>query len=79
MLAYADYRALDMKAAQTKYAALAADPQSPDSLRARARAMADFIKTGGARNFGAVPPEALPVPPQAGATTGPATATPPAP
>jgi hypothetical protein len=67
VLAYADYRALDMKAAQTKYAALAADPQSPDSLKARARAMADFIKNGGARDFGTVPPEALPVPPQAGA------------
>ena len=76
ILAYADYRALDMKAAQTKYAALAADPQSPDALKARARAMADFIKNGGARDFGTVPPEALPVPP--GAAAGAAAAAPPA-
>jgi hypothetical protein len=76
ILAYADYRALDMKAAQTKYAALAADPQSPDALKARARAMADFIKNGGARDFGTVPPEALPVPP--GAAEGAAAAAPPA-
>lgn len=68
VLAYADYRALDMKSAQTKYAALAADPQSPDSLKARARAMAEFIKNGGARDFGTVPPEVLPVPPATGAT-----------
>lgn len=63
VLAYADYRALDMKSAQTKYAALAADPQAPDALKARARAMADFIRNGGSRDFGSVPPEALPVPP----------------
>jgi hypothetical protein len=68
VLAYADYRALDMKSAQAKYAALAADPQSPDSLKARARAMADFIKNGGARDFGTVPPDAVPLPPAAGAT-----------
>lgn len=67
VLAYADYRALDMKSAQTKYAAIAADPGSPDSLKARARAMAEFIKNGGARDFGTVPPEALPVPPAGGA------------
>ena len=75
VLAYADYRALDMKSAQTKYAAIAADPQSPDSLKARARAMAEFIKNGGARDFGTVPPEALLVPPAGGA----AAATPAAP
>jgi hypothetical protein len=74
VLAYADYRALDMKAAQTKYAALAADPQSPDALKARARAMADFIRHGGARDFGTVPPEVLAVPPgAAAAATPPAT------
>jgi hypothetical protein len=61
-----------MKSAQTKYAALAADPQSPDALKARARAMADFIKNGGSRDFGTVPPEALPVPPAAGAAAAPA-------
>lgn len=77
VLAYADYRALDMKSAQTKYAALAADPQAPDALKARARAMADFIKNGGSRDFGTVPPEALPVPP-AGAAAAPAAPTAPA-
>lgn len=77
VLAYADYRALDMKSAQAKYAALAADPQSPDSLKARARAMAEFIKNGGARDFGTVPPEAVPVPPAGGAA--PATPATPAP
>lgn len=77
VLAYADYRALDMKSAQAKYAALAADPQSPDSLKARARAMAEFIKNGGARDFGTVPPEAVPAPPAGGAA--PATPATPAP
>lgn len=65
ILAYADYRALDMKSAQQRYAALAIDPQSPDSLRARAKAMAEFIKAGGARNFGTVPadqPPSIPAP-----------------
>jgi hypothetical protein len=68
ILAYADYRALDLKAAQTKYAALALDPQAPDALRSRAKAMAAFLQAGGAVTYGTVPPEVMTPPP--GATTG---------
>ena len=39
VLAYADYRAMDVKSALAKYAALAVDPQAPDALRRRAEAM----------------------------------------
>ena len=60
ILAYADYRAMDTKAALAKYTALAADPEAPDALRARAKAMADFLKNGGAVDFGTVPPDAAP-------------------
>ena len=66
VLAYADYRAMDMKSAQTKYAALAVDPEAPDALRARAKAMAAFLKAGGAVTYGTVPPEV--VAPAPGAT-----------
>jgi hypothetical protein len=62
VLAYADYRALDMKSAAARYAALEKDPQSPDALRARARAMAAFLKNGGAVTFGSVPPEVVTAP-----------------
>jgi hypothetical protein len=62
VLAYADYRAMDRKGAQAKYAILAADPESPDSLRRRAQAMNDFLKNGGAVSYGTVP---VPVPPAA--------------
>jgi hypothetical protein len=58
ILAYADYRALDLKAAQAKYQSLVLDPQTPEGVRARARAMVQFIKQGGATNFGTVPPTA---------------------
>jgi hypothetical protein len=60
VLAYADYRALDLKGAQLKYQLLAADLQAPDALRGRARAMAQFIANGGAADFGTVPPPATP-------------------
>ncbi len=65
VLAYADYRAMDMKGAQTKYAALAADPEAPESLRARAKAMATFLQSGGAVTYGTVPADAPPAPPTA--------------
>ncbi|HET7086377.1 MAG TPA: tetratricopeptide repeat protein [Rhizomicrobium sp.] len=71
VLAYADYRAMDAKSAQAKYSELALDPESPDGLRRRARAMADFLKNGGATNYGSVPVDAVPAPPQAGAPTPP--------
>jgi hypothetical protein len=65
VLAYADYRALDLKSAQAKYDALAIDPEAPDALRSRAKAMAAFLKTGGAVTYGSVPPpvaQAAPTP-----------------
>lgn len=69
ILAYADYRALDMKSAQTKYQALSRDNDAPEGLRRRAEAMAAFIRNGGAANFGTVPPPA----PADGANAAPAT------
>ena len=71
VLAYADYRALDVKSAQAKYAELAADPEAPDALRGRAKAMNAFLKSGGAVNFGTVPVDATPLPPQAQANLPP--------
>ena len=63
VLAYADYRAMDMKSALAKFSELAADPQAPDSARRRAEAMAAFLKNGGAVSYGTVPPDlALPAP-----------------
>lgn len=73
ILAFADYKAMDLKSAQAKYAALAVDPEAPDALKARAKAMADYLKAGGAVTYGTVPPEVVPLPPQAAA---PATAAP---
>ena len=74
VLAYADYRAMDMKSALAKYAALAVDPQAPDALRNRAQAMAAFLKNGGAVSYGTVPADA--VPPQGANTVQPAPAAP---
>jgi hypothetical protein len=65
VLAYADYRAMDTKSALAKYSELALDPEAPESLRARAKAMAAFLKNGGAINYGSVPADAAPLPPQA--------------
>jgi hypothetical protein len=60
VLAYADYRAMDTKSALSKYNELALAPESPNGLRARARAMADFLKNGGAMSYGTVPADAVP-------------------
>jgi len=65
VLAYADYRAMNSKAALAKYSELALDPESPEALRARAKAMMQYLKNGGAVNFGSVPADAVPVPPEA--------------
>jgi hypothetical protein len=51
---------MDTKSALSKYSELALDPESPDTLRARAKAMASFIKNGGATNYGSVPADAVP-------------------
>jgi hypothetical protein len=63
VLAYADYRSMDLKGAQAKYASLATDPEAPDGVRARAKAMSAFLKNGGGITFGTVPPDAVPTPP----------------
>jgi hypothetical protein len=60
VLAYADYRAADTKAAMAKYNELALAPESTEGLRARAKAMADFLKNGGAKPYGTVPADAVP-------------------
>jgi len=73
VLAYADYRAMDTKGALAKYAILAADPESPDSLKRRAQAMTDFLRSGGAISYGTVP---VPPPPAPNAAAGPAPAAP---
>ncbi len=65
ILAYADYRAMDTKSALAKYTALSVNAEAPDALRARAKAMAAFLKNGGATTFGSVPADAVPLPPQA--------------
>ena len=63
VLAYSDYKTGDVKAAATAFEALAQDPDSPDALKSRARAFADFLKNGGARDFGTVsPPVTAPAP-----------------
>jgi len=62
VLAYADYRAMDTKAALTKFNELALSPEGTEGLRARAKAMADFLKNGGATSYGTVPADAVPAP-----------------
>ena len=78
ILAYADYRAMDTKSALTRYSQLALDPEAPDALRARAKAMAAFLKTGGAVTYGSVPADAVPLPQAANGAAAPVPATPPA-
>ena len=62
ILAFSDYRAAKVKQAAAAYHALAEDAQAPDSLRVRARAMADFLDKGAGSDSGFVPP---PPPPPA--------------
>jgi hypothetical protein len=61
VLAYSDYHANQTAKATDEFTALANDINSPQQLRVRARAMAAFLKQGGAKDFGTVPPPA-PVP-----------------
>jgi hypothetical protein len=56
ILAYSDYRAGQFGLAAAQYRALAADTGAPQALRARAGAMAAYLKAGGDSNFGYVPP-----------------------
>jgi hypothetical protein len=69
VLAYADYRAMDTKSAMAKYFELSLDPEAPESLRARAKAMAAFLKNGGAVTYGSVPADPVPTPPAAAPAT----------
>ena len=69
ILAYADYRAMDTKSALAKYTALSTNNEAPDALRARAKAMAAFLKNGGAISYGSVPVAPVPVPPAAAPAT----------
>ena len=62
ILAYSDYHNNQTAKATTEFNALANDTNSPQQLRVRTRAMAEFLKQGGAKDFGTVPPPA-PVPP----------------
>jgi hypothetical protein len=79
ILAYADYRAMDTRSALMKYGQLALDPEAPDALRARAKAMTAFLKNGGAVTYGSVPADPVPTPPQAANPSTAAAATAPAP
>jgi hypothetical protein len=58
ILAYCDYHAGALQLAQGEYEALAAETGASQGLRARARAMATFLKAGGDKEFGTVPPPA---------------------
>ena len=69
ILAYADYRDHDVAKAAQEFATLANDPATPGELRGRARAMTSFLKQGGDKNFGTVPPPVSA--PQPGAVTPP--------
>jgi len=69
---------MDTKSALTRYSQLALDPEAPDALRARAKAMAAFLKTGGAVTYGSVPADAVPLPQAANGAAAPVPATPPA-
>jgi len=55
ILAYADYRSGAFAQAQSEFAALAAEKDASDTVRGRAKAMADFMKAGGDKDFGNVP------------------------
>lgn len=65
VLAFADYRSGATQAAIGEYQSLSADADAPAPLRARAGWMVTFLKGGGAKNYGTVPP-----PPSASAPQG---------
>jgi len=55
ILAYSDYRNHDTAKATQEFDTLANSPTTPGGLKARARAMAAFLKQGGDKNIGTVP------------------------
>jgi hypothetical protein len=62
ILAYADYRAGALAQAQKEFETLASDPNVPAAMHGRTNAMAIFIKAGGDKNLGTVPPPQTPQP-----------------
>jgi hypothetical protein len=60
VLAFADFRAGATQAAIAEYQSLAADADAPKPLRTRAGWMVTFLKGGGAKNYGTVPPPVVP-------------------
>jgi len=56
ILAYSDYRNHDTAKATQEFDSLASNPATPGALKSRARAMAAFLKQGGDKNVGTVPP-----------------------
>jgi hypothetical protein len=60
ILAYSDYRAGKLLAADAEFAKIAADAAAPDALRTRAHTFDAFLSGGGATNYGSVPPPAPP-------------------
>ena len=69
ILAFSDYHNNQTAKAAEEFDALAKDPNSPQQLKARTQAMAAFLKQGGAKDFGTVPP---PTPAPAPGTVAPA-------
>lgn len=55
ILAYADYRAGNTKAAYAAYRSIAAEHDAPKGVRMRSEAMATFLGGGGDKDFGTVP------------------------
>lgn len=55
ILAYSDYRNHDIAKATEEFDTLSMSPTAPGQIKARAHAMADFLKQGGDKDFGTVP------------------------
>jgi hypothetical protein len=80
ILAYWDYRDGQTAKAAGEYASLAAVHDVPSQLHERVAAMATFLKAGGDKNFGSVPPlpeDAAPTAATGGKSAAPALPTPP--
>lgn len=56
ILAYSDYRGGRFDAAKKEYESLAAEMDAPIGVRQRANAMATFLKAGGDKPYGSLPP-----------------------
>ncbi|HEY2835933.1 MAG TPA: tetratricopeptide repeat protein [Rhizomicrobium sp.] len=76
ILAYSDYHNNQIAKAAAEFEALAKDPNSPQQLQRRSQAMAFFLKQGGAKDFGTVPPPTPTIAPGAVVPATPAPAAP---